>query len=42
MAQKTMNGARAKVRVDGNVVGVFDSCQYGANVGAEPIHCRSP
>ena len=38
MAKKTITGARAKVRVDGNVVGVFDSCQYGANVGAEPIH----
>lgn len=38
MAQKTMTGARAKVRVDGNIVGVFDSCQYGANIGTEPIH----
>lgn len=33
-----MTGARAKVRVDGNIVGVFDSCQYGANIGTEPIH----
>ena len=38
MAQKTMTGARAKVRVDGNIVGIFDSCQYGANIGTEPIH----
>jgi len=38
MTQRTMTGARAKVRVDGNIVGIFDSCQYGANVGTEPIH----
>lgn len=34
----TMVGARAKVKVDGVVVGLFDSCQYGANIGTEPIH----
>ena len=33
-----MVGARAKVRVDGQIVGIFDSCQYGANIGTEPIH----
>lgn len=38
MSQSTMTGARAKVKVDGKVVGVFDSCQYGANVGNEPVH----
>lgn len=38
MAQKTMTGARAIVKVDQEVVGVFDSCQYGANIGTEPIH----
>lgn len=38
MSQKTMNGARAKVRVDGQIVGIFDSCQYGANLGTEAIH----
>jgi len=36
--QRTMTGARAKVRVDGKIVGIFDSCQYGANIGTEPIH----
>ena len=36
--QKTMTGARAIVKVDDVVVGVFDSCQYGANIGTEPIH----
>ena len=38
MAQKSMTGARAKIRVDGQLVGIFDSCQYGANIGTEPIH----
>lgn len=38
MTQSTMTGARAKVKVEGQIVGVFDSCQYGANVGTEPIH----
>lgn len=33
-----MNGARAIVKVAGAVVGVFDSCQYGGNLGAEPVH----
>lgn len=33
-----MVGARAKVRVNGELVGMFDSCQYGANLGTEPIH----
>ena len=36
--QKTMTGARAIVKVDGAVVGVFDSCQYGASIGTEPVH----
>jgi hypothetical protein len=38
MASKSMTGARAKVRVNGEIVGLFDSCQYGANIGTEPIH----
>jgi hypothetical protein len=38
MSQKTMTGARAKVKVDGVVVGVFDSVQYGAALGTEPVH----
>ena len=33
-----MTGARAKVYVDDVLVGVFDSCSYSVNVGAEPIH----
>jgi hypothetical protein len=38
MTQKTMVGARAKVKVDGVVVGLYDSCQYAANLGNEAIH----
>jgi hypothetical protein len=38
MSQSTMTGARAIVKVDGRAVGVFDSCQYGANIGNEPVH----
>lgn len=35
---KTFHGARAKVLVDGDLVGIFDSCSYSVNIGAEPIH----
>lgn len=37
MAQ-TLTGPRAVVSVDNQVVGIFESCTYGANVGTEPIH----
>jgi hypothetical protein len=35
---KTMTGARAKIFVDNVLVGLFESCSYSVNVGAEPIH----
>lgn len=35
---KVFTGARAKVYVDNVLVGIFDSCTYSVNVGAEPIH----
>ena len=35
---KVFTGARAKVYVDNVLVGLFDSCTYSVNVGAEPIH----
>ena len=35
---KVFTGARAKVYVDDVLVGVFDSCTYAVNIGAEPIH----
>ena len=33
-----MTGARAIIKVNDQAVGIFDSCQYGANIGTEPIH----
>lgn len=39
MAQsKVFTGARAKVYVDDILVGIFDSCSYAVNIGAEPVH----
>ena len=35
---KVFTGARAVVKVDNVTVGVFDSCTYAVNVGAEAIH----
>ena len=34
----TLTGPRAVVSVDNKVVGIFESCTYGANIGTEPIH----
>ena len=35
---KTMTGSRAIVSVDNQIVGLFDSIDYGENVGMEAIH----
>ena len=35
---KVLTGGRAVVSVDGTIVGIFESCTYGANVSVEPIH----
>lgn len=35
---KVLTGGRAVVSVDNQVIGVFESCTYGANIGVEPIH----
>ena len=35
---KVFTGARAKVYVDNVLVGIFDSCSYTVNVGAEAVH----
>jgi hypothetical protein len=35
---KVYTGAKAKIFVDNVLVGIFDSCSYSVNVGAEPIH----
>lgn len=38
MPSKVMVGARAKVFVDNQLVGIFESCNYNTNVGVEAIH----
>lgn len=38
MPSKVMVGARAKVYVDNQLVGIFESVSYNASVGVEPIH----
>jgi hypothetical protein len=38
MPSKVMTGARAKVYVDNQLVGIFESCTWNSNVGVEPIH----
>lgn len=35
---KVFTGARAKVYVDDILVGIFDSCNYAVNIGAEAVH----
>lgn len=35
---KVLTGPRAVVSVDNQIVGIFESCTYGANIGTEPIH----
>lgn len=37
-APKTLTGGRAVVSVEGQIVGLFESCTYGPNLGAEAIH----
>lgn len=37
MAGKVLTGNRAKVFVDGKLVGIFDSCNYSSSLGVEPI-----
>lgn len=39
MAQsKVMTGARAKIYVDNQLVGIFETVSYNMNIGTEPIH----
>jgi hypothetical protein len=35
---KVLTGPRAVVSVDNQIVGIFESCTYGVNLGTEPIH----
>lgn len=38
MASKVLTGARAKIYVENQLVGIFEACSYGAMLNAEPIH----
>ena len=38
MPTKTVTGARAIVRVKGNVVGIFETCTFNRTYGTEAIH----
>lgn len=38
MATKVLTGGRARVYVDNQLVGIYDSCSYGVNIGTEAIH----
>lgn len=38
MPSKVMTGARAKVYVNNQLVGIYETCTYNMNIGTEPIH----
>jgi hypothetical protein len=38
MPSKVMVGARAKVYVDNQLVGIYESCTWNSSIGVEPIH----
>jgi len=38
MPSKVMVGARAKVYVNNQLVGIFETCSYNMSIGTEPIH----
>lgn len=38
MPSKVMTGARAKVFVNNQLVGIYETCTYNMNIGTEPIH----
>lgn len=38
MPSKVMVGARAKVYVNNQLVGLYETCTYNMNIGTEPIH----
>jgi hypothetical protein len=35
---KVMTGARAVLKIDSVVIGIFNSCNFSSSVGLEPIH----
>lgn len=38
MSSKTITGSRAKIYVDGQLVGIFESCTVATSIGTEAIH----
>jgi hypothetical protein len=38
MQAQTFHGARAKIRIGGNLVGIFNSCSYGLAYDIQPIY----
>lgn len=38
MPSKVMTGARAKVFVDNQLVGIYESCSWNVSIGVEAIH----
>ena len=38
MPSKVLTGARAKVYVNNQLVGIFETATYNMNIGTEPIH----
>jgi hypothetical protein len=38
MATKVLTGARAKMYVNNQLVGIFETATYNVNIGTEPIH----
>jgi len=38
MPSKVVTGARAKVYVDNQLVGIYETATYNVNIGTEPIH----
>lgn len=38
MPSHVLTGARAKVYVNNQLVGIFETCTYNMNIGTEPIH----
>lgn len=38
MPSKVMTGSRAKVYVNNQLVGIYETCTYNVSIGTEPIH----
>ena len=38
MPSQVLTGARAKIYVNNQLVGIYETCTYNMNIGTEPIH----